>query len=195
MVEPARQDDITKLLRQWRNGDASAGEEVSVRVYDELKRNARAYLRKERRDLTLQPTELVDCAFMRLIKSKGGQPSWQDRAHFYKVASNEMKRVLVDMARARKAQKRDALLLTLNDQVDLGEKRALEAESLNDALDALESLHPRRALLVEALYFGGLTLEEAAKNLDISRTTASREWALARKWLHRYMAGSQRFGF
>jgi RNA polymerase sigma factor (TIGR02999 family) len=181
----SRPEDVTALLQAWGEGDADAGERLMPLVYAELRRRAAQQLRGERRAHTLEPTALVNEAFVRLVDQKA---AWQNRGHFYAVASRMMRRVLVDHARARQRIKRDAgLRLSLSD-VDAA-RPAVQAEvevlALNEALDELAAREPRQARLVELRYFGGLSESEAASALSVSRATASREWSLARAWLYR----------
>jgi len=178
-----RLEDVTALLQAWSEGDAEAGERLMPLVYAELRRRAAQQLRGERRAHTLEPTALVHEAYVRLVDQRA---PWQNRSHFYAVASRMMRRVLVDHARARQRVKRAAGLRVSLSDVDAVQPAA-EAEilALNEALDELAVREPRQARLVELRYFGGLSETEAASALSVSRATASREWSLARAWLHR----------
>jgi len=180
-----RTEDVTALLQAWGEGDAEAGERLMPLVYAELRRRAAQHLRGERRTHTLEPTALVNEAFVRLVDQKA---AWQNRSHFYAVASRMMRRVLVDHARARQRVKRAAgLRLSLSDVAAAQPAAQAEVEvlALNEALDELAAHEPRQAQLVELRYFGGLSEAEAASALSVSRATATREWRLARAWLHR----------
>jgi RNA polymerase sigma-70 factor, ECF subfamily len=153
-------------------------------VYQELRRLAGHYVRGERPDLTLQPTALVHEAYVRLLRE--ANTSWQNRAHFCAIAANAMRQILVEQARAHKALKRggDHLRVTLDDAAASAQPDP-DVEALDEALEALAALEPRQARLVELRYFGGLTIEEAAAELQVAPATAKRDWALARAWLRR----------
>jgi RNA polymerase sigma factor (TIGR02999 family) len=173
------------MLQAWGKGDAEAGERLMPLVYAELRRRAAQHLRGERRAHTLEPTALVNEAFVRLVDQEA---AWQNRDHFYAVASRMMRRVLVDHARARRRMKRDAgVRLSLSDVAAAQPAAQAEVDvlALNDALDELAVREPRQAQLVELRYFGGLSEAEAASALSVSRATATREWRLARAWLYR----------
>jgi RNA polymerase sigma factor (TIGR02999 family) len=178
-----RPEDVTDLLRAWSEGDARAGERLMPLVYAELRRRAAQHLRRERRGHTLEPTALVHEAYLRLVGQRG---TWQNRGHFYAVASGMMRRVLVDHARARRRAKRSAgVRVSLSDIEAIRPEPEVEMLALDEALDELAVREPRQARLVELRYFGGLSESEAAEVLSISRATASRDWSLARAWLHR----------
>lgn len=180
-----QQQDVTELLAEWRDGNQLAEEQLFPLVYDELRKLARSHLRRERPDHTLQPTALVNEAYLRLIDQKRVQ--WQSRAHFFGIASQMMRRILVDHARARKADRRGggARNLTLEDEVTPGDTRDVDLIALDDALEALAALDPSGARVVELRYFGGLTIEETAEVLGTSASTVKREWRAARTWLFR----------
>ena len=183
--------EITHLLRAWASGDQDALEQLTPAVYERLRRQAAHYLRQERQGHTLQPTALVHEAFVRLLQ--GAEVNWRDRGHFYAVAANVMRRVLVDAARARIAEKRGggAPRADHSAAVDFDRLPASDADAaqtlsdLDDALAALARLDPRRARVVELRYFGGFTVEETAKVLDTSPQTVMRDWKVARAWLAR----------
>ena len=182
-------DDVTALLVRWRDGSAEAGDELMAKVQGELRRIAASYLRRERGGHTLQPTAVVNEAYIRLVPQRSVQ--WENRAHFYGIAARMMRRVLVDHARKRKAAKRDGLAdepITISgvpapapgiDEVDV--------LALHEALSALAALDARQAEIVEMRYFAGLTIEEIADVMKISAATVKREWTTAKLWLRRRM--------
>jgi RNA polymerase sigma factor (TIGR02999 family) len=180
MTSPAT---ITQLLIRWRNGDKAALDELAPLVYNELRRLARYYLRAERPDHTLQPSDLVHEAYLRLVDEK--EIDWQNRAHFFGVAAVRMRQILVEHARGRQAAKRGGgeYLLSLSKANRLAEKRDVNLLALNDALRRLEALDPQKSRVVELRYFGGLTIEETAEALRISPSTVKRDWSMARAWL------------
>jgi RNA polymerase sigma factor (TIGR02999 family) len=175
------------LLRAWGRGDVQARDDLVPLVYRELRRRAAGYLRQERRDHTLEPTALVHEAFLRLV----GQDriAWQNRAQFFGVAAQMMRRILVDHARGRRAAKRpgQALKVILDDRIGATQPRGCDLLALDQALDELTALDPRLAQIVELRYFGGLSEQEVAEVLSMSRSTVTREWQTARSWLYRYM--------
>jgi RNA polymerase sigma-70 factor (ECF subfamily) len=184
--------DVTQLLAAWRGGDPSAGEQLLRVIYDELHRQASRAMRREWNAQTLQPTALVNEAYLRLMDQS--RVEWRSRAHFFGVAAQLMRRILVDHARSRRAAKRGsgATAITLSD-VDV--EQAAQADSgvdvlaLHDALEKLATFDPTQARLVELRYFTGLNIEETAEALGISPATVKREWAIARAWLHREIKG------
>jgi RNA polymerase sigma-70 factor, ECF subfamily len=184
--------EITALLAAVRNGDAGAENRLLSLVYAELNRLARRQMRHERLGHTLQPTALVNEAYIRLMKDKPGAngPNFDGRTHFFASASVVMRRILVDYARQRRAAKRPAANL----RVDLDERLSGAGPDLDrllvidEALSRLSEWNPRQARLVEIVYFGGLTAEEAAQELGISVRTAKRDWQAARAWLHAELA-------
>lgn len=183
---------VTRLLQAWGVGDVSARDALMSVVYAELRRQAVGYLQRERPGHTLQPTALVHEAFMRLLSQKS--VAWQNRAHFFGVAAQMMRRILVDHARERHARKRPPV----GRQIELDEGSALvmppdvEVLLLDAALDHLASVSPRQANIVELKYFGGLSEQDVAAVLAISRATVTREWQAARAWLYRRMTGEAR---
>jgi RNA polymerase sigma factor (TIGR02999 family) len=175
--------EVTRLLQAWSEGDAGARDRLIPVVYEELRRRAAAHLRRERREHTLKPTDLVHETYLRLCQQSSG---WQNREQFFGVASRLMRRILVDHARARGAAKRGrALRVTLVEGLLDATPSEPDLLDLDSALAELEALDPRQGSLVELRFFGGLTLEEAASALGISRATANREWAMAKAWLFR----------
>jgi RNA polymerase sigma factor (TIGR02999 family) len=184
----ARPEEITELLLAWRQGDDAARDALVPLVYQELRRLARRHMRGEQPDHTLQATALVNEAWLRLIDVHRVQ--WQDRAHFFAMASRMMRRVLVDAARARRAHKRGAGRdVTLDSRVDLGVPLNFDAIALDDALAGLERLDPRKCQVVELRFFGGLSVEETAETLNVSSATVARDWTFARTWLRRELKG------
>lgn len=179
------QKAVTQLLLEWSSGDRDAPARLIPLVYDELRKLAGRYLSRERSDHTLQATALVNEAYLRLVDQT--QVSWQNRAHFYGVAANAMRHILVDHARARAADKRGggAVKLNLEDTNVAIEERAAEIVALDDALKALAKFDERKSKIVELRFFGGLNEEEIAAHLDISTRTVKRDWKMARLWLYR----------
>ena len=179
---------ITQLLMQWSNGDPQALDQLTPLVYDELRQMARTYLRRERPDHTLQATALVHETYLRLIDQHS--VSWQNRAHFFGIASQMMRRILVNHALARAAAKRggDAEKLSLNEAINFAGERGVDLISLDAALKELEVLDAKQTRIVELRFFGGLSLKETAEVLKLSPATVKREWATARLWLRRKMA-------
>jgi RNA polymerase sigma factor (TIGR02999 family) len=179
--------DITRLLVRWSRGEREALEELTPLVYDELRRLAKVYLRRERPDHTLESTALVHEAYMRLIDQN--QVEWHNRNQFFAIAASLIRRILVDHARARVAAKRGgpALKLSLDEALAASEQRDLDLVSLNDALKALNDLDEQQARIVELRYFAGLTIEETAEILGISPATVKREWVVAKAFLRREM--------
>jgi RNA polymerase sigma-70 factor, ECF subfamily len=179
--------EVTDLLRAWGRGDLQARDRLVPLVYAALRRRAAAYLRRERADHTLQPTALVHEAYLRLVGQE--RVIWQNRAHFLGVAAQMMRRILVDHARGRSRDKRPdaALRVTLDDRVGAAGPRECELLLVDLALTELATLDPRQGRIVELRYFGGLTDEEVAEVLGVSRSTVTREWRIAKGWLYRRM--------
>ena len=181
----ATQHEVTALLRQWKDGDAEALDKLAPLVYDELHRVAHRYISRERAGHTLQTTDLVNEAYLRLVDQAG--VDWQDRAHFFAVSSQVMRHILVDYARQRASGKRGGEFrhVTLDADAAVSAERSAELVALDDALDALEKINPRGCKVVELRYFGGMSNTETAEVLRISETTVERDWRLARAWLYR----------
>ena len=177
--------DASALLRAWGHGDLQARDDLLPLVYRQLRRSAAAYLRRERPDHTLQPTALVHEAYLKLV----GQDriAWQNRSHFFGVAAQMMRRILVDCARERHAGKRPGagLRVALDEGAGATQPPDLEVLLLEQALEELTALDPKQGQIVELRYFGGLSETEVAEVLSISRSTVTREWQTARAWLHR----------
>jgi RNA polymerase sigma factor (TIGR02999 family) len=176
-------EEVTILLKAMTSGDENAPEKLLPIIYNDLRRLAGAYLSNERKDHTLQPTALVHEAYIRLVDWEN--VSWQNRAHFFAVAAQVMRRILVDHARGKKAEKRGGFgqLLSLDEAVSFAEKKDVDLVALDDALHELEKSDPRQAKIVELRFFGGLTIEETAEALRISPATVKNEWAFAKAWL------------
>lgn len=185
MASPA---NLTTLLVSWRNGDRDALEALAPLVVQELRRVAARCMAAERPGHILQPTALVNEAFLRLIDWKDVQ--WQNRAHFFGVAAQMMRRVLVDLARTRDREKRGGgqLRVSLSEAADVAGGPDMDLVALDDALRTLEELNARQCRVVELRFFGGLSLEEAAHVLDVSVATVRRDWSLAQAWLYRELA-------
>ena len=179
--------DVTLLLRAMKNGDESAAEQLLPLVYKELHRLAKAYMRRERPDHTLQPTALINEAYLRLAREN---VDWQSRQHFIGFAANVMRHLLVDHARAHNAERRAGELdrVELEEGFMISRERSKEVIALHDALSTLEQVDPRQAKVVELRYFGGFSVEEIGEILEISPRSVKRHWALARIWLFKHMA-------
>jgi RNA polymerase sigma factor (TIGR02999 family) len=173
---------VTILLKAMQSGDPSAADKLFPLVYHELHRLAAAYMQRERKDHTLQPTALINEAYLRLA---GQDIDWQNHEHFIGVAANVMRRVLVDHARAHNAAMRggDFVRVEMDDNVAVSEERSGEVLMLDEALTRLEKVNPRQAKVVELRYFGGLTVEQVASILGVAPRSVKRDWALARVWL------------
>lgn len=186
----ASHQDVTEILREWSGGDRAAPERLMPLVYEELKRQAYRYLSRERSSHTLQPTALVHEAYIKLIDQT--RVSWQNRAHFYGVASTVMRRVLIDHARAHASEKRGSgsIRLSLDDIHVPVEERAASLLALDEALQQLAEFDERKAKIVEMRFFAGLTDEEIAEVLGVSTRTVTRDWRNARIWLFRELGGS-----
>ena len=178
---------VTRLLRAWSEGTADAQDDLLALVYDELRHRASAHLRGERKDHTLQPTALVHETYLRLLAQR--RVRWQTRAHFFALASRMMRRVLVDHARARAAAKRphESLRVMLDADLVSVDPRGCDLLLLDQALSELNDLDARQGHIVELCYFGGLSEEEAAEAVSVSRSTVSRELRSAKAWLYRRM--------
>jgi RNA polymerase sigma-70 factor (ECF subfamily) len=181
--------EITQLLKAMKSGDPSAAERLLPLVYAELHRLASSYMRRERQDHTLQPTALINEAYLRLAK---GNLDWQNREHFIGVAAHVMRRVLVDYARAHRAKMRGGELrrVELEEGLAISEERTEEMLALDEALNRLTEVNPRQARVVELRYFGGLSVEQIAAVLTIGPRSVKRDWALARIWLFNELRAS-----
>ena len=178
--------EVTILLNRISDGDGEAPEELLPLVYGELRKLAHSYMQNERSDHTLQATALVHEAFIRLVDWE--KVSWQNRAHFFAVAASVMRKILVDYAREKKAQKRDfGQKLELNEAVSFSPQKEVDLIDLDEALEDLAKFDEQQSKIVELRFFGGLTLEETAHALSISTATVSREWTVAKAWLFQRM--------
>lgn len=175
--------EVTRLLKEWSSGQEQALERLVPQIHSELRKLAASYLRRERPDHTLQPTALVNEAFLKLIDQRAVQ--WQNRAHFFGIAAQAMRRILVDYARAHAAGKRGdgARKLPLDEEMLIGGVRDIELLALDEALTRLVAIDPQQSRVVELRFFGGLTLEETAEVMRISPATVGREWRMAKAWL------------
>lgn len=177
---------VTALLREWTGGSPAAMDELLPYVYDELRRRAARYLRRERINHTLQTTALVHEAYLKLVDQE--RVEWKDRGHFFAVAAQAMRRILVDHAKHRNRAKRGGPGedLQLDAAVEVATVEGnVDVQALDEALSRLATFDPQQERLVELRYFAGLSLEETAKAMNISRSTAAREWQVAKAWLHR----------
>jgi RNA polymerase sigma factor (TIGR02999 family) len=188
-------DNLTSLLIEWREGDESALDRLTPLVYDEIRRIAHRYVRREREGQTLQTTALVNEAYLRLA---GSQPvDWQSRAHFFAVTAQVMRRILIDHARRRQFVKhggevqRVSFELAAREAPAMSQPRAAELLALNDALDELGRIDPRKSDVVQLRYFAGLTLEETAEALQVSLMTVRRDWRAAKAWLYRRIKSNE----
>ncbi len=181
----ASQHEVTELLRQWRRGDKEALDKLTPLVYDELHRLAHQYISRERPGHTLQTTALVNEAYLRLVEQKDVE--WQSRAHFFAVSAQVMRHILVDYARQHASAKRGGEFqrVELDGEVIVSRERAAELIALDEAMQALHDIDPRRSKVVELRYFGGLNNREASEVLKVSEATIERDWRFAKAWLYR----------
>jgi RNA polymerase sigma factor (TIGR02999 family) len=192
-MSPPTQAQITDLLIAWGDGDQAALERLFPLVYDELRRVAAFYLRRERSDHTLQPTALVNEVYLRLFDQR--RVGWQNRAQFFGVAAQLMRRILVSHARSRHAAKRGGSdqRITLQDELAVTDQRDVNLLALDDALSKLETIDPEKSKLVELRFFSGLTVPETAEVMSISPRTVDRQWQTAKAWLYREIARSSAY--
>lgn len=182
-------ENITLMLRDWGEGHPEALDRLLLFVYDELHRQASRYLRRERGDHTLQTTALINEAYLKLVDQRDVR--WQNRAHFFGIAAQAMRRILVDYARTAKREKRGGadVKLQLDEALNVsGNERPIDLVALDEALDRLCALDERQAKIVELRYFSGMTEQETAEVLGISPATVRRDWTFARAWLHSQLA-------
>jgi RNA polymerase sigma-70 factor (ECF subfamily) len=182
--------DVTRLLKAWSGGDQAALDALMPVVYAEVRRLAQSYLRRERPDHTLQPTALVNEAYLRLVDQR--DVAWNSRSHFFGIAAQIMRRILVDHARARRANKRGSGLVPVvfDEALEVAQAQDLDVVALDDALKTLAELDARQARVVELRFFGGLSIEETAEVMALSPATVKREWTAARLWLKRELSTS-----
>lgn len=183
MQNPAR-EEVTALLGQLADGDGAAASRLIPIVYDELRRLAGGYMRRERREHTLQPTALVHEAYLKLIEQRA--VDWQGRAHFFAIAAQTMRRILVDHARGHLRDKRGGGMIPvpLEEALVFSPEQSSELVRLDASLERLAKLDPRQSRIVELRFFGGLTVEQTAELLGISPKTVKRDWSMAKAWLH-----------
>ena len=193
LQEPEKSSpDITKILKAWNDGRREALDEIVPHVYDELRRQARRYLRRERGNHTLQTTALVNEAYLKLIDQRSVE--WQNRAHFFGIAASLMRRILVDYARTKHRHKRGGAAddLPLDEAILIkAEDNDLDLLALDEALNRLAEIDGQQARIVELRYFSGLSIEETAEVMSISIATVKRNWNMARAWLHRELTRKQ----
>ena len=182
--------EVTQLLIEWRNGDRAALDKLMPLIHEELRRLAHHYMSRERPGHTLQTTALVNEAYLRLVNRK--EVHWQNRAHFFAIAAQCMRSILVDHARGLAYAKRGggARKTSLDEGMVVSQERAAEVVALDDALKELAALDPQQSRIVELRFFGGLTVEEAAEVLSLSPATIKREWSTAKAWLYRELRAS-----
>jgi RNA polymerase sigma factor (TIGR02999 family) len=182
--------DVTRLLRDWGNGDRSAADELMPLVHNELTRLAHQYMRREEPGHTLQTSALVNEAYVRLVDQTRIQ--WEGRAHFFGIAARLMRQILVDQARRRHFAKRGggAIRVSLNEATAVAQEQSASVMALDDALKTLEQIDMRKSRIVELRFFGGMSIEETAEALKISPGTVMREWTFARAWLRKQMSPS-----
>jgi RNA polymerase sigma factor (TIGR02999 family) len=181
-------DQITLLLNDWSKGDKPALEQLMPLVYDELRRMARNYMRRQPSNHTIQTTELIHEAYLKLAGN--GEHDWQNRAHFFGVAAKAMRHTLVDYARSKQSERHGGgqERVPLDENIAISNGRTEELVALDEALRTLEAIDPRKGLVVELKFFGGLTNEEMAEVLEVSTETVKRDWRFARNWLLRELA-------
>jgi RNA polymerase sigma-70 factor (ECF subfamily) len=184
-MKPSPSHEVTQLLRAWSEGDAAALDALYQIVYKELHRLAHRYMSRENAGHTLQTTALVNEAYLRLADAK--DMNWQDRAHFFAVSANVMRRILIDEARARRAERRggDNLTIALDEALDVERGADINLIALDLALRGLSKLNHRQSQVVELRYFGGLSVDETAEVLKVSADTVMRDWRFAKAWLKR----------
>ena len=187
-MDSSIEKEVSTLLQAWSNGDPVALEKLTPIVYGELRRLARHYLRSERSDISLQTTALVNEAYLRLVDYKRMQ--WQNRAHFFAVSAQVMRRILVEHARRHNLKRGGAVQhVSLDQAAEMGAGRTSDLVSLDDAMNELARLDPRKVQVVEMRFFGGLSVEETAEVLKVSPITVMRDWSTAKAWLYRELTG------
>ncbi len=191
MIVPVPTEQATRLLIDWSNGNREAAAALMPLVYEELRRLARGYLQRERPDHTLQATGLVHEAYLRLVDQQ--TTTWRNRAHFFSVAAQLMRRILVDYARRYRTGKRGGEWnkVEFDEALAPSVSRNLDVIALDDALHDMAKLNPQHSQIVELRFFGGMTIEEVAEVLDVSPRTVQREWRMARAWLRRQISAEK----
>ncbi|HEX3084924.1 MAG TPA: sigma-70 family RNA polymerase sigma factor [Pyrinomonadaceae bacterium] len=189
-MSPADQHEVTQILQEWNDGSTEAPERLMSLVYAELRRLARSYLRREREAHTLEPTALVHEAYLRLVDQT--QVTWENRAHFFGIAAQLMRRILVDHARAHVAEKRGGpgVKIQLDEAHFMPEEKGDDLLALDEVLERLAETDPRMSRVVELRFFGGLSEPEAAEVLGVSERTVRRDWQMAKLWLYRELSQS-----
>jgi len=188
MFTDLNSNEISRLLRSWSEGDQSAVQDLTAIVYEELRRLAHYYMQRERPGHTLQTTALVNEAYLRLVDYKRMQ--WRDRAHFFAVAAQVMRRILVDHARSQNIKRGGGVPhLALDDIAVVGGDRTGDLVALDEAMNALARLDPRKVQIIEMRFFGGLSVEETAEVLKVSPATVRRDWSIAKWWLYCELGG------
>lgn len=185
-----RPEEVSRLLADWSNGNETARDELVPLVYDELHRIARRHMARERDGHSLQATVLVNEVYLRLVDQQ--KVDWQNRAHFFALASRMMRRILVDYARSRNYAKRggSAIRVEFDEAKAVSRQKPLDVVALDDALNDLDTFDPRKRQVVELRYFGGMSIEEIAEVLKVSPMTVRRDWSTAKSWLYRAMHGT-----
>jgi RNA polymerase sigma factor (TIGR02999 family) len=188
MAMPPTSHDVTQLLIEWSNGDQAALDKLMPLVHGELRQMAKRHLARQRGGHTLQTTALINEAFLKLVGQQ--EKHWQNRSHFFGVAARAMRCILVDYARSKQYAKRGAgaRQVSLDEALTVSEERAAELVALDDALEELAKVDPRKCRVVELRYFGGLSVEETAEALKVSAVTVMRDWSMAKAWLHRELS-------
>jgi RNA polymerase sigma factor (TIGR02999 family) len=187
-VSQPSKHEVTQLLLAWSSGDRTALDKLTPLVYDELRRMAHRYMRRERPGHTMQTTALVNEAYLRLVNREAVH--WQNRAHFFAIAAQVMRHILVDHARSHAFAKRGGgtRTISLDEAMLVSQERAAEVVALDDALKGLADIDPQQSRIVELRFFGGLTVEETAAVLQLSAATIKREWSTAKAWLYHELA-------
>jgi RNA polymerase sigma factor (TIGR02999 family) len=189
MLQPPQ--NVTELLTEWGNGDKEALDRILPIVYDELRKQAARYLRRERAGHTLQTTALIHEAYIRLVDQKNVR--WQNRAHFFGISAQLMRRILVDHARTKGRVKRGGsdIRVSLDDVNLIAKEKDLDILAVDEALDRLAKIDEQQSKIVELRFFSGLTVEETAEVLKISPATIKRDWSMAKAWLHREISSGE----
>lgn len=188
-MSSSAEHDVTELLREWSDGNRQALSELLPIIYNELRHVAHQYLHRERAAHTLETTALVHEAYLKLIDQRS--VNWQNRAHFFAIAAQAMRRILIDNARRRTAGKRGkGEKISLEDVAIVSNEREEGLLALDEALRALEQIDPQQSKIIELRYFGGLTIEETSEAMSLSPATVKREWAMARAWLYKALRGN-----